>query len=57
MSAPRDAYRIGDYFDNPINWRVKCPCGWKGVVEDLLGVDTQDTLWCPKCRRIGWVYI
>jgi len=57
MGAPEDSYRIGDYFDKPLKWRVECCCGWKGVVDDLLGVDDEETLWCPQCRTTGWVYV
>ncbi len=57
MSAPKDAYRIGDYFiSTPLKWEVHCPCGWHGTVDDLLGVDYNNTLWCPQCQGTGWVY-
>jgi len=37
-------------------FQVICQCGWKGHVGQLLGVDEEDTLWCPQCRTIGWEY-
>lgn len=56
MSTPKDAYRIGDYLTKSIKIKVECHCGWHGIVDDLLGSDDEDTLWCPQCGTSGWIY-
>lgn len=38
--------------------KVKClNCKWRGTVEQLLGVDEEEdkSLWCPRCKTVGWV--
>ena len=50
MSAPRHACPIGvEDHDLP---NVYCPCGWKGKVGALLGVDKEETLWCRRSRLV-----
>jgi hypothetical protein len=67
MSAPGNAKPLGtggwDNEDGTImtdkevkKIKVVCQCGWKGHAGQLLGVDDEDTLWCPRCRTIGWEY-
>jgi len=36
--------------------RVRCDCGWKGHVGELLGVDDDATMWCPLCETSDWQY-
>ena len=59
-SAPEHAYVIAPdnrCDDGRLLPRVKCKCGWKGRAGQLLGVDENDTMWCPQCRTWGnWVY-
>jgi len=68
MSAPKHAEPLGldgwidqktgkecDKSDFP---KVKCECGFRGGVWELLGVDEEDTMWCPRCRTAGgWMYV
>ena len=58
MSAPENARPIGkppnDSEDLPT---FECMgCGYKGGGEELLGVDDQETMWCPICKTSGWVW-
>jgi hypothetical protein len=55
MSAPNNAKPVGK-FDGADQVRVECLCGWTGMIEELLGVDDEDTLWCPQCHRATWFY-
>lgn len=34
--------------------RVKCVCGWKGTLGDL--VTDDDELDCPRCGTCGWCF-
>ena len=55
--APTGSYRIGDYFRHKVLLPCKCYCGWKGVIDDLLGTDDDDILYCPQCKNSGgWYY-
>ncbi len=70
MSAPDNAKPLGyagwlDADNKPLTkeqvkadpmFRVRCSCGWKGHVGQLLAVDEEDTMWCPQCQSIGWEY-
>lgn len=33
-------------------------CNWKGGTAELLGIDPDEdqTMWCPRCGSIGWMY-
>jgi hypothetical protein len=57
MSAPDEAYVISEAKGwEYIGEKVICPCGFYGDVDDLLGVDDDDMLWCPQCRTAAWTY-
>ena len=57
MSAPDNAYRIDKFGGDDISHiKVSCPCGWHGHLGELLGVDDEETLWCPWCRTAAWTY-
>lgn len=68
MSAPANAYPIGkparDSGDPKEIAKLKelpnfkCGgCGHVGRGEDLLGVDDENTLWCPQCRGATWYWL
>ena len=42
-----------------IKQRVKCQCGWRGSMTELLACDEgcTETMWCPQCETAAWVYI
>lgn len=66
MSAPKNAYPIGkpardggkpeeiESLKEIPNF--ECICGHSGLGELLLGVDDEDTLWCPSCRNATWTW-
>lgn len=62
MSAPDDAItlkeELADWPENLDELRFKCPCGYRGMAEELLVDSTgrEDTMWCPVCRLSGWVW-
>ena len=39
------------------HWRVKCDCGWRGDIGELLGCDETETMKCPQCTSSGWIYL
>lgn len=59
-SAPTHAYAIEteNRCDSDEEFPyVTCRCGWKGPGGHLLGVDENETLWCPQCRTWGnWTW-
>ena len=65
MGAPDGAVPIGNGFVDeggvPVDlsvYGVGCVgCGWVGSFDELVGVDDEDTLWCPRCGCSGWVYL
>lgn len=32
-------------------------CNHVGKGEHLLGVNDEETMWCPRCRTSGWVWL
>jgi hypothetical protein len=61
MGAPKEAITLKE--ENPkwakknVDAKIKCRgCGYKGWRSELLCVEDEDTLWCPQCRSIAWVY-
>ena len=39
--------------------RVKCGCGWRGMMSNLLISDDPDSnmLYCPECKYCGWEFM
>jgi len=66
MGAPAHAYPIGkptrDSKDPSQIAKLKeipdfvCQCGHRGLGEHLLGVDDEETMWCPVCRNATWTW-
>lgn len=60
MSAPENAQPIApknlDVDGNELgSYSCEC-CGAEGRLGDLLGVDDDDTLWCPVCRTSSVIF-
>jgi len=43
-------------FKNHPDFKVRCDCGFRGHAGQLLGVDDEETLWCPRCKCSGWEF-
>ena len=61
LSAPKNARPLKE--DSP-GWAnlkkgiwFKCDCGRVGHISDLLCVNDETTMWCPKCKQDHWNWI
>jgi len=71
MSAPKEAQPVGSEgwqdqqgrtisdkeFERHPDFKIKCSCGFRGHAGQLLGVDDEETLWCPRCKGSGWEFV
>lgn len=55
-TAPSRAKSLKDYGNEPDDDEpeVACQCGFHGILNDLLAIEEDETLWCPRCKT--WAY-
>ena len=58
MGAPKNAEAIGNPDDGSSLPDFQCQgCGGTGNGNELLGVEDDQTLWCPYCGCSGWEWV
>jgi hypothetical protein len=64
MSAPQNAIPLvkenPDWIKKDPSWKFVCcdeTCGHVGHASQLLCVPDNETMWCPICKTIDWVWL